>query len=264
MRLAGALALVALVLTASAGATSIARVTLPQMERASTVVFVGELTSERHVKIGGYQGRRYGLRVERFLRGGRAETVHLSVVDLPGLSLGLKPEERYLVFAEPRRFGTEREERLTPVGYYQGVYRVLDDARAENDSNGTVELERLRSRLRRETRVRVTLVHEVDSSKSTYIEGAAHIVRLERDGRVIARATGSGSFESRPGIRVQPGWYVVASGAHPCAPDGSCRSVDFQADPGIDTCRKLVRFTGARATIRVTARPGATCRIDVS
>ena len=263
MRLAGALALAALVATGSAGATSIARVTLPQMERASTVAFVGELATGRSVRLGGFQGQRYRFRVKRFLRGGPAKTVHLSTVGIPGISLGLEPGKRYLVFAEPRRFGTEREERLTPTGYYQGVYRMLGDSRATNETNGEVELERLRSRLSQETRVRIRLVHEVDRSKSTYIEGAAHIVRLERNGRVIARATGSGSFESHPGVRVRPGWYVVASGAHQCGPDGSCRSVDFRSDPGSDTCRKPVRLGDPTATIRVVARPGANCRIEL-
>lgn len=257
MRLTGALALAALAVSASAGATSIARVTLPEMERSSSVVLIAEVESSRRRGNGLDE---YPLKPLRFLRGGPSRRVTLSVPPLPGIRLGLEPGGRYLVFAERRTF-FGRWNRLTATGYHQGVYRMLDDARAANDSNGVVALDRLPAELRREARVRITLVHEVDISKSAYIEGAAYIVRLERRGRVIARETGY--FKDPYRFRVRPGWYVIASGAHPCSPDGLCRSVDSQNDLGVDTCRKPVRLTGPKATIRVVARAGANCRVEL-
>jgi hypothetical protein len=256
MRLAGALALVTLVLLPSAGATTIARVTLPQMEATATVVVVAEV---KGVSTGNGLDE-YALEPVRFMRGGPARNVTLSAPSLPGIVLGLERGGRYLVFAERRTF-FGRWNRLTVSGYHQGVYRLLDDTRARNDSNGEVALDRLPAELRREARVGVTLVHEVDISKSAYIEGAAYVVRLERKGRVVAKATGY--FDSPARFRVRQGWYVVSSGAHPCGGNGPCRSVDFQNDPGIDTCRKPVRLSGAKATIRVVAKPGANCRVEL-
>lgn len=261
MRIAGALALAALVSATAAGATSIARVTLPQMKRSSTVVFVGAFVADERAPLGGLPGRRYRFRVERFLRGGPAETVQLSLLDVAGTGLDVEQGGRYLVFAERRRFGGRKEDRLTAIGNHQGVYRMLGDTRAANDSNGTVDLVRLPAELRREARVRITLVHEVDRSKSAYIEGAAYVIRLERQGRVVAKE--SGFFETPRRFRVRPGWYVVSSGAHPCGGSGACGSVDFQNDPGADACRKPVRLTGATATIRIVARAGSNCRIEL-
>jgi hypothetical protein len=149
MRYVGALALATLVLTASAGATSIARVTLPQMERTATLVFVGAFVGGARAPLGGLRGRRYRFHAERFLRGGRADVVHLSVLDFPGLSLGVEQGGRYLVFAERRRFGTTKEERLTATGFHQGIYGMVGNDRAANDMNGSLELDRLAARLRR-------------------------------------------------------------------------------------------------------------------
>ena len=147
MRRVAALLLAALALIPCAGATTIARVTLPQMERSSTVVFVGTFVAADRTDLGGLTGSRYRFRVERFLRGGPATTVHLSVPSFPGLELGVEQGERYLVFAERRPFGPAREQRLTATGYYQGVYRMLGDLRAVNEHNGSVTLQRLADRL---------------------------------------------------------------------------------------------------------------------
>lgn len=149
MRRLAALLILGLVLAASAGATTLARVTLPQMESTSTVVFVGVFESAERTRLGGLPSVRYRVRTERFLRGGPSQRVHLSTLDVPGISLGVEPGRRYLVFAERRWFGRAREERLTATGYYQGVYRMLGRATATNDLNGVVSLERLAARLRR-------------------------------------------------------------------------------------------------------------------
>ena len=149
MRLAGALALALLVCTTSAGATTIARVTLPEMERTATVVFVGEFTHADRVRLGGSEpGRRYVFRVERFLRGGPAKTVNLTMIDFADLWLGVTHGTRYLVFAQRLPLGARREERLVPSGYYQGVYRMLGQQRATNRWNGVVTLSHLGARLR--------------------------------------------------------------------------------------------------------------------
>lgn len=133
---------------ASAKATSIGRVTLAQMEQSSTVIFVGEFVDSSRVRLGGLPGQRYRFRTTRFLRGGPAGTVQLSVPDFPGLALGLEEGQRYLVFSERRRFGSQKEVRLSATGYFQGVYRLVGD-RAVNDPNGVVVLDRLAMRLRR-------------------------------------------------------------------------------------------------------------------
>lgn len=251
----------ALSFTSGAHATTIALVTLSDMERTSTVVFVGELVAGQGADVGGFQGRRYGFRVERFLRGGPASFVHLSTVELPGISLGLEAGKRYLVFAERRLLG-KAETRLTMTGYHQGVYRMVGDLAAANDMNGRVIIDRLAGRLRDAT-VRVALVHEVDRSKSRYIEGAVYVVRLERHGRVVATELGYLEDPASARYQVRPGWYVVASGAHPCSPDGLCRSVGPQSKPWVDSCRKPLRLTGANATIRIVAQAGASCRIKM-
>jgi len=142
MRLAGALALALLVCTATAGATSIARVTLPEMERASTVVVVAEVKTLSS----GDGLDEYQLEPERFLRGGPSRRVTLSAPPLPGIALGLERGGRYLVFAERRTF-FGRWNRLTVVGYPQGVYRMLGDLRAVNEPNGMIVLKRLSARL---------------------------------------------------------------------------------------------------------------------
>jgi hypothetical protein len=149
MRRLAALLVLGLVPAASAGATTLARVTLPQMERSSSVVFVGVFESAERIDLGGNPGVRYRLRAERFLRGGASERVHLSTVEAAGLALGVERGRRYLVFAERRRFGPARESRLTATGYHQGVYRLLGGGTATNDLNGAVSLERLSARLRR-------------------------------------------------------------------------------------------------------------------
>ena len=256
MRLAGALALAVLVWTPAADATTIARVTLAEMEATATVVVVADVKA-----VSTRNGLdEYQLEPVQFMRGGPARTVTLSAPSLPGIALGLEHGGRYLVFAERRTF-FGRWNRLTVSGYHQGVYAMLDGARAGNDSNGVVALDRLPAELRRQARVQVTLIHEVDRSKSAYIEGAAYVARLERDGRVVARE--GGYFEDPARFRVRQGWYVVSSGAHPCGPDGSCGSVDFWNEPGVDTCRKPVRLRGATATIRIVAQAGSKCRIEL-
>lgn len=260
MRRPAALCFLGLILIPSAGATTIARVTLAEMVGGADVVFVGAFQSAERTNLGGLRGVRYRLRAEQFLRGGPAETVHLSIPDIPGLRLGLEPGERYVVFAERRRFGRKHEARLTASGYYQGVYELLDESRARNDSNGIVDLRRLPADLRREARVRVMVVHDVDLSKRAYVEGAAYVVRLERNARVVAKE--SGFFEAPATFRVRQGTYTVRSGAHPC--DGSpCRNVDFQEDLGVDRCARQVRLRWPRTTIRVVAQAGEPCRIDV-
>jgi hypothetical protein len=261
MRRFAALLTLGLLTTGTAGATTIARVTLLQMEGSASVVFVGVFESAHRAPLGERPGVRYRIRVERFLRGGPADTVHLWTLDIPGIALGVEQGQRYLVFAERRRFGRTRQARLTASGYHQGVYRVLDDTRASNVSNGEVDLRRLPAELRRQARVRVTLVHEVNRSRSAYIEGAAYVIRLERGGAVVAKE--AGYFEDPARFRVRQGWYVIASGAHPCGGPG-CGSLDFQNDLGIDTCRKPIRLTGMTTTIRVVAEAGKRCQISAS
>lgn len=143
------LGVLTLCLAGSAGATSIGRVTLPEMERSSTVVFVGEFVGGSDAQLGGLPGRRYRFRASSFLRGGPVETVQLSVPDFPGLGLGVEQGNRYLVFAERRRFGNRKEDRLTATGYYQGIYRMIGNRRAVNELNGGVVLDRTEKRLRR-------------------------------------------------------------------------------------------------------------------
>ena len=148
MRLAG-LGLAALVLTTPADATSIERVTLPQMERSATVVFVGRAVAHRPLRVGASLGGvRYRFEAVRFLRGGPTRVVHLTFPELPGLSTGVVLGRRQLVFAEPRRFGAARERRLTASGYPQGVYLRVAAGRFANGANGAVRLDRLARRLR--------------------------------------------------------------------------------------------------------------------
>lgn len=251
-------AALALTLVPVAGATTIARVTLPQMVGNADVVFVGVFESAAPSSLGGLRGIRYRFRAERFLRGGRSKTVHLSVPEIPGVRLGLEPGQRYLVFAERGRFGRAREERLTASGYHQGVYDVLSETRAGNAANGVVDLRLLPARLRREVRVRVTLLHEVDISKRAYIEGATYVVRLERGGRVLAKE--SGFLEAPRRFRVPRGRYTIRSGSHPCG-GSPCSDVDFQNDLGVDRCSRRVELRRPAATIRITARAGEPCRI---
>ena len=139
----------ACVLMANAQATTIARVTLPQMEKHATVVFVGRVTSARRVPLAGpLPATRYGFEVERLLRGGPTRSIHLTLHDLPGMPQPLGRGRRYLVFATPIHFAA-REWRLGLLGYHQGSYRMLGDLRAANDSNGAVVLSRLAQRLSR-------------------------------------------------------------------------------------------------------------------
>ena len=147
MRLAGGVALAALVLVSTAGATSIGRVTLPRMERSSTVILVADVEGvARRGRLDAYR-----LRPVRFLRGGPAQRVTVSVPRVPLLTLGVERGGRYLVFAERRTFFS-RWNRLTVTGYHQGVYRLLDDGHAINDANGFVAIDRLTTRLRRPVR----------------------------------------------------------------------------------------------------------------
>lgn len=123
-------------------ATSIGRVTLPQMERKASVVFVG---TARRVEQTGWITIVF--RGNRFLRGGPSRLVTITSLQLPGIELGIRAGERYLIFAEPRRLGHRRVRRLCPMGYPQGVYALREDGMARNSWNGAVNLERLRDRI---------------------------------------------------------------------------------------------------------------------
>ncbi len=144
MRLLLAAAFAAVVLASGAGATSIARVTLPQMESSARVVPIADVTGFS----GGTRLVRYTLDPVRFLRGGRSRRVTLTSIRLPDISLGLETGRRYLIFAERRTF-FGRWNRLAPVGYPQGIYPLLDERVAANEVNGRVEIDRLARRLRR-------------------------------------------------------------------------------------------------------------------
>ena len=144
-----ALAVAAAAAAATADATTIARFTLPELERTATVVLIGDVRARRRVTAGGsLPASRHDFARVRFLRGGPARSVTLTSLELPGIELGLVRGDRFLVFAEPRRLGRERERRLVPVGYPQGIYRVLASDIAANDVNGRVSLSRLERRLR--------------------------------------------------------------------------------------------------------------------
>lgn len=144
-----AAAVAASVLAADAEATTIARVTLPEMERQATVVFVGEVSTARRVPLpGSLPATRYGFKIERTLRGGPTRSIHLTVHDLPGMPTPLGLGHRYLVFAAPIHFA-QREWRLGLFGYHQASYRMLGDLQAVNESNGIVVLSRLEQRMRR-------------------------------------------------------------------------------------------------------------------
>ena len=90
VRVVFAIGVAACVLTANAQATTIARVTLPQMEHRATVVFVGQATSARRVPLAGpLPATRYGFEVERVLRGGPTRSIHLTLQDLPAMPVPL-------------------------------------------------------------------------------------------------------------------------------------------------------------------------------
>jgi len=124
-------------------ATSIDGVTLAEMEREASVVFVG--TAER-VQAKGWL-LMVSFRGNRFLRGGPSGAVTITSLHLPGIQLGIRVGARYLIFAEPRRLGQRRVRRLCPMGYPQGVYGLGSDGVASNSWNGRVSLERLGYRL---------------------------------------------------------------------------------------------------------------------
>ena len=133
---------VALATPQAVTATSIGRVTLPEMERKASVVFVG--TAQR-VREKGWITITF--RANRFLRGGPSRVVTITSLRLPGIELGIQAGGRYLIFAEPRRLGHRRVRRLVPMGYPQGVYALEADGMARNEWNGPVHLERLADRL---------------------------------------------------------------------------------------------------------------------
>ena len=144
MRRLAALLLLGLVVTASAGATSIARVGRQQLERDARLVFSGVLTEQAAV-----HGRLERLRFRdvRSYRGATGDAVTIWSIPLPGLELGVKPGRRYLLFADyPRLWGGPP--RPAPMGHFQGIFEIRG-RRAFNDSNGRYSLDDLSDRLQR-------------------------------------------------------------------------------------------------------------------
>ena len=147
MRAAGAVLAVAATLcgiAGDAGGTSIARVGRQQLERDARLVFAGVVAERQQV-----HGRLERLRFRdvRVYRGAPEETVTLWSITIPMLDLRAEVGRRYLVFAEPRPLwgGPPRP---TPMGYFQGVFRVAGGV-ATNETNGSYSLDRLAQRLRR-------------------------------------------------------------------------------------------------------------------
>lgn len=144
MRRVLAAALCVCAIPADAGATSIARVGRVALERDARVVFTGLLSERQRMN-----GRLERLRFDGVVgyRGAGTRSVTVWTVPLPGLELGVETGRRYLVFAEPRRFWGGPP-RLTPLGYFQGIFRVRGEI-ARNDANGSYRLDRLATTLRR-------------------------------------------------------------------------------------------------------------------
>ncbi len=130
-------------LAGDATATSLVRVGRQQLERDARVVFTGVL-SERQAVHGRLDRLRF--RDVRVYRGAGARTATLWSISIPQLELGVEVGRRYLVFAEPRPLWGGPL-RLTPMGYFQGVFRARSDV-ATNDSNGSYRLTEVAGRLR--------------------------------------------------------------------------------------------------------------------
>jgi hypothetical protein len=98
------------------------------------------------------------------------------------------------------------------------------------------------------------VTHRLDMTGPLYIEGAIYYLRTERQGRTATRRL----RQPTTTLRLVPGRYRLRSWARPC--DGNC---DY-LDPATDPCTATVRLRAGRTTrIRITARAGAPCRIEL-
>jgi hypothetical protein len=111
-----------------------------QLVSRATVVFLGTAVGKGGSEVVAPETEATGpavsvhrirFRADAVFRGPRVDAFDVSVVD----AVDLDPFEagrQYVVFAEPRTFGTEQTSRLAPVGYFQGSFlRGADPARPD-------------------------------------------------------------------------------------------------------------------------------------
>jgi hypothetical protein len=99
------------------------------------------------------------------------------------------------------------------------------------------------------------VTHRLDMKGPLYIEGAYYYLRTERQGRSATRRL----RQPTTTLRLVPGRYRLRGWARPC--DGNCNYLD----PPTDHCTAAVRLRAGRtARIRITARAGTPCRIDLT
>jgi hypothetical protein len=111
-----------------------------QLVGRATVVFLGTVVAkggseavapEREATGPAVSVHRIRFRADAVFRGPRVDAFDVSVLD----AVDLDPFEagrQYVVFAEPRTFGTEQTSRLAPVGYFQGSFlRGADPTRPD-------------------------------------------------------------------------------------------------------------------------------------
>jgi hypothetical protein len=138
--------------TARLGDASLEYVSKPQLLARATVVFLGTALAKGGSEVVAPETpdtgpaisvHRIRFQADAVFRGPRVDTFDVSVVDAADLdpfSVG----KQYVVFAEPRTFGTEQASRLAPVGYFQGSFlRGADPARpdvAANERGDTVSV----------------------------------------------------------------------------------------------------------------------------
>lgn len=71
---------------------------------------------------------RIRFRVDAVFRGPRVDTIDVTALDAEDLD-PFEMGNRYVVFAEPRTFGSESKPRLASVGYWQGSFLIGKDPR---------------------------------------------------------------------------------------------------------------------------------------
>lgn len=144
------------------GSASIAHVSPEELVSRAANVFVGTVVAEGGSEFADpvfedpdyvrmrMTVHRVRFSVERTLRGEAVPALDLTIPDLgPDIDV-FEVGDRLLVFASPVEFGELRVPGLTPMGYFQGVFRMGADGTARNEGSGvTFTIDELESELER-------------------------------------------------------------------------------------------------------------------
>jgi hypothetical protein len=126
----------------------VTRSTLLDMMRGANVIFVGKIASLTDGEpisppILGYASPRTRIAsfdVQRKFRGVSGDTVAITMLNVEGNDYPFTIGDSYLMFGENVHLGRYRIAATIPLGYVQGIYRLLDQDTAFNEFNGKVDL----------------------------------------------------------------------------------------------------------------------------